>query len=74
MLAKGVRIITLLSCLGKLVEKVVGVLIAKEGERTGILHVGQFGCHAARSAADGAAVLFGAVEAAWAKTILATNV
>jgi hypothetical protein len=71
--AKSYRVISLLSCLGKLIEKVVATLITNEVERCGILHVGQFGAQRGRSAVDAESVLAAAVEDAWEqKKITAT--
>jgi hypothetical protein len=41
--AKNFRVISLLSCLGKLVEKVAAILIAEAVEANESLHIGQFG-------------------------------
>jgi hypothetical protein len=63
--AKSFRVISLLSCLGKLVEKVAATLIADTVEENGALHLGQFGGRCGRSAADAAAMLVAVVETAW---------
>jgi len=42
--AKAYRVITLLNCLGKVVEKVAANAIAEECEQRGLLHDRQFGC------------------------------
>jgi len=50
--AKAYRVITLLNCLGKVVDKVAADAIADECERRKLLHDGQFGCRKRRSAVD----------------------
>ena len=50
--ARAYRVITLLNCLGKVVEKVAANTIAEECERRRLLHDGQFGCRKRRSAID----------------------
>jgi len=49
---KVYRVIMLLNCLGKVVEKVAADAIAEECERRWLLHVGQFGCRKRSSAID----------------------
>ena len=44
--------ISLLSCLGKIVEKVVAYLISNQYERQATLHPGQYGSRLQRSAVD----------------------
>jgi len=51
--ANAYRVITLLNCLGKVVQKVAANAIAEECERGKLLHDGQFGCRTRRSAIDG---------------------
>jgi hypothetical protein len=63
--AKSFQVISLLSCLGKLVEEVAATLIADTVEENGALHLGQFGGRCGRSAADAAATLVAAVETVW---------
>jgi hypothetical protein len=64
---KNFRVISLLSCLGKLIEKVTAILIAEAVETNNALHIGQFGGRRGRSAMDAAAVLVAAIEDAWEK-------
>ena len=47
---KDYRIISLLSCMGNVVEKVVTELLSEEAERSGQLRDGQFRCTKGRSA------------------------
>ena len=51
-MAKAYRVISLLNCLGKMVEKVAALLISNQCEREGAFHPGQYGCRAQRSATD----------------------
>jgi hypothetical protein len=50
--AKDYRVITLLNCLGQVVEKVAANAIAEKCEWELLLHDGQFGCRKRRSAID----------------------
>jgi len=50
--AKAYRVITLLNCLRKVVEKVPANAITEECEQRRLLHDGQFGCRKRRSAID----------------------
>jgi len=63
--AKAYRVITLLNCLGKVVEKVAGNTIADQCERWQLLHDGHFGCRKRRSAIDAVGRLMKKVEEAW---------
>jgi len=65
--AKAYRVITLLNCLGKVVEKVAANAIAEECERRQLLHDGQFGCRKRRSAIDAVGSLMKRVEEAWGR-------
>jgi len=65
--AKAYRVITLLNCLGKVVEKVAANAIAEECERRQLLHDGQFGCRKRRSAIDAVERLMKRVEEAWGR-------
>jgi hypothetical protein len=56
-LAKSYRVISLLNCLGKLVEKTVATMIGGHMERENKLHEGQYGCRKKRSAVDAVGVL-----------------
>lgn len=63
--AKAYRVISLLSCLGKVVEKVAATWIASHSERKEVFHHGQFGCRHGRSTSDAVASLVSTVEDAW---------
>jgi len=63
--AKAYRVISLLSCLGKIVEKVTATWIASYCETNGAFHKGQFGCRHGRSTSDAVAKLVTFVEDAW---------
>ncbi|KAL1581647.1 hypothetical protein WHR41_09703, partial [Cladosporium halotolerans] len=63
--AKAYRVISLLSCLGKVVERVVATAIASFCETNEIFHCGQFGSRRARGTADAVSQLVARVEAAW---------
>jgi len=65
--AKAYRVITLLNCLGKVVEKVAANTIAEECERRQLLHDRQFGCKKERSAIDTVGRLMKRVEEAWGR-------
>ena len=54
---KSYRTISLLSCVGKLVEKLVAELLSDEAERRALLSDGQFGSRKKRSAIDAAAIM-----------------
>jgi hypothetical protein len=62
---KAYRTISLLSCMGKVVEKVVAELLSEEAERRGLLCDGQFGSRKGRSAIDAAAIMVDKAHAAW---------
>jgi hypothetical protein len=57
--------IALLSCLGKVVEKLVAELLSDEPERSGLLSDGQFGSRSGRSAIDAPAIMVDRAHAAW---------
>jgi len=65
--AKAYRVITLLNCLGNVVENVAANAIAEECERRRLLHDGQFGCRKRRSAIDAVGRLMKRVEEAWGR-------
>jgi hypothetical protein len=50
--ANTYRVVTLLNCLGKVVEKVAANALAEQCGRRQLLHDGQFGCRKRRSAID----------------------
>ena len=56
-LEKSYRVISLLNCLGKIVEKVVAEQLSQFCEANGKLHKGQMGARKYRSAIDAAALL-----------------
>jgi len=56
--------ISLLSCMGKVIEKVVAELLAEEAEQRGLLSDGQFGSRKRRSAIDAAAIMVHRAHAA----------
>jgi hypothetical protein len=57
--------ISLLRCMGKVVENVVAELLSEEAERRGLLSDGQFGSRKGRSAIDAAAIMVDRAHAAW---------
>lgn len=59
------RVISLLSCLGKVVERAIATWIASFCEKNEIFHTGQFGCRRGRGASDAVAQLVTKVEDAW---------
>jgi hypothetical protein len=63
--AKAYRVISLLSCLGKVVEKAIATWIASFCEREDVFHRGQFGCRQGRGTSDAVAQLVAKVERAW---------
>jgi hypothetical protein len=65
--AKAYRIISLLSCFGKVVEKVVATWIASFCETNDVFHRGQFGCRRGRGTSDAVAQLVAKVENTWAR-------
>lgn len=65
--AKAYRVISLLSCLGKVVERAVATLIASHCETNDNFHQGQFGCRRGRGTSDAVAQLVSRVEDAWGK-------
>jgi hypothetical protein len=70
-LAKAYRIISLLNCLGKVVEKVAAIIISKHCEVLECLHEGQFGSRKQRGAVDAVAMMIATVEEAWKQKKLA---
>jgi len=62
---KAYHSISLLSCMGKVVEKVVAELLSDEAERRGLLSDRQFGSRRGRSAIDAAAIIVDRAHAAW---------
>ena len=70
-IAKAYRCISLLNCLGKIVEKVVADLISRHCEATGGFHPGQYGCRTKRSAVDAVGVAIAQVQEAWSRGAIA---
>src|SRR6267378_4077628 len=68
---KGYRVISLLSCLGKVVEKVAAEAISRYCGAKGILHSSQMGSRKQRSAIDAVACLIQEVHEAWGEKRLA---
>jgi hypothetical protein len=66
-IAKAYRVISLLSCLGKVVERAVATWIASYCEANEVFHRGQFGCRRGRGTSDAVAQLVSNVEGAWRK-------
>ncbi|ODM18159.1 hypothetical protein SI65_06030 [Aspergillus cristatus] len=62
---KAYRVISLLNCLGKVVEKVAADAIAHHCETMGVLHPGQMGGRKQRSAIDAVACLIQNTHEAW---------
>lgn len=65
--AKACRVISLLSCLGKVVEKAAATWMASFCEKNEAFHRRQFGCRQGRGAADAVAQLVTKVEDAWSE-------
>jgi ribonuclease HI len=63
--AKAYRVIALLNCLGKVVEKVVATRISNFVEERGIMHPGQFGSRQRHSSIDAVACLTQWTHEAW---------
>ncbi|ODM14581.1 hypothetical protein SI65_09926 [Aspergillus cristatus] len=62
---KAYRVISLLNCLGKVVEKIAADAIAHHCETMGVLHPGQMGSRKQRSAIDAVACLIQNTHEAW---------
>jgi len=56
---------SLLSCMGKVVEKVVAELLSDEAERRALLSDGQFGSRKKRLAIDAAGIMVDRAHATW---------
>ena len=65
--AKAYRVISLLNCLGKMVEKVASILISNHCEREGAFHPAQYGCRAQRSSTDVVGLTIARTQEAWAR-------
>ena len=68
---KAYRCISLPSCMGKVVEKVVAELLAEEAERRGLLSDGQFRCRKRRSEISAAPIMVDRAHTAWREGSLA---
>ena len=68
--AKAYRCISLLNCLGKMVEKVVAGLISEHCEANNGFHPGQYGCRAKRSAVDAVGVAIARTQEAWSRGVI----
>ena len=64
-MAKAYRVISLLNCLGKMVEKVVAILVSTHCELLGGFHPGQYGCRSRRSVVDAVGVVIAQTQEAW---------
>ena len=62
---KAYRVISLLNCLGKVVEKIAADAVARHCETTGVLHQGQMGSRKQQSAIDAVACLIQNTHEAW---------
>ena len=62
---KSYRTISLLSCMGKVVEKVVAELVSDEAERRALLRDSPFGSRKKWLAIDGAAIMVDRAHATW---------
>ena len=65
--AKAYRVISLLDCLGKVVEKTVAYILSNHCERTGALNPGQYGSRPQRSAVDAVGLAMARTQQAWSK-------
>jgi hypothetical protein len=66
-ITKAYRIISLLSCFGKVVEKVVATWIVSFCEKNDVFYRGQFSYRRGRSTLDAVAQLVAKVENTWVK-------
>ena len=66
-LCKSYRVISLLSCLGKVLERVAAGLLEIQAQSTGATHGGQFGSIRRRSAIDAVATLVTFCDREWSK-------
>lgn len=64
-IAKSYRVISLLNCFGKIVEKIVATALSNFCEQNELLHEGQFGYRKQRNAIDAVAKLILTTENAW---------
>jgi hypothetical protein len=64
-IAKHYQVISLLKCLGKVVEKLVAEFITEFAESRGLFYKGQFRGRRQRSAVDAVACFIGEIKRAW---------
>ena len=67
---KAYRSISLLSCMGNVVEKVVAELLSGEADKRGLLSDGEFRCRKGWSAIDPAAIMVDRAHAAWTNGLI----
>ena len=63
--AKAYRVISLLDCLGKVVEKTVAYILSNQCERTGALNPGQYGSRPQQSALDAVGLAMARTQQTW---------
>jgi hypothetical protein len=68
---KAYQVISLLNCLGKVVEKVVADMIAAYYKAAEVLHTSQIGCQRHQSTLDTVSCLIQGVHNTWAQRQLA---
>ena len=66
-LAKSYQCISLLNCLGKMVEKVTAMMVSAHCEAVRGLHPGHYGCRAQRSAVHAVGVTIAQAQEAWGR-------
>jgi hypothetical protein len=64
---KSYRVISLLNCLEKVVEKVVAMMLSDHCKRKGTFHPGQYGSRRHRAAVDAVGVLMATAQEAWSR-------
>jgi hypothetical protein len=64
---KSYRVISLLNCLSKVVEKVVAMMLIDHREWYGTFHPGQYGCRRSLSAVDTVGVLMAKAQEVWSR-------
>lgn len=65
--ARSYWVISLLNCLGRIVEKVAAKLVSSHCETRGTFHPGQYGCRSQRSAVDAVGVVIAQTQEAWSR-------
>ena len=66
-LAKSYRCISLLNCLGKMMEKVAAMMVGAHCDQVTGFHPTQYGCRSGRSAVDAVGVTIVQVQEAWGR-------